>query len=287
MDVAVVGAGRVGTAIAVLLARAGHRIVAVSGREATHERAAAYLPGVPVVDPAEASEKAAVLVIGTPDDAIEATCTSMAREGGIGEGQAVVHLSGATSLKALESARSAGAVVLSIHPLQTFPSVDAALDRLPGVPMAVTALAEDGHQLGERLVLDVGGRPFRLADAAKPLYHAAAVFASNYLVAVSALAEAAGRAAGLEDPVALMAPLQRTALENVIEMGPDAALTGPAVRGDAGTIARHLEELSRAAPDAVAAYVALARAALDVGERSGRLPADRRRTVETVLERWS
>lgn len=287
MDIAVVGAGRVGTAFAVLLARAGHRIVAVSGREATRERAAVYLPWVPVVDPSEAPKQAAVVLIGAPDDAIEATCGSLVREGAIAHGQAVVHLSGATSLEALTSARSAGAVVLSIHPLQTFPSVDAALDRLPGVPMAVTALAGDGHRLGEQLVREVGGRPFRLDDAAKPLYHAAAVFASNFLVAVSAVAEAVGRAAGLEDPLALMAPLQRTTLDNVIEMGPDAAMTGPAIRGDAGTIARHLEELSRTVPDVVPAYVALARVALDIGVRSGRLTPDRRRTVETVLERWS
>jgi predicted short-subunit dehydrogenase-like oxidoreductase (DUF2520 family) len=227
-----------------------------------------------------------VVVIGTPDDVIEAVCEDLASAGALRADQAVVHLSGATPLAALAAARALGAMVLSIHPLQTFPTVDAALERLPGVPVAVTSPTEDGLRLGERLALDVGGRPFRLEDAAKGLYHAAAVFASNYLVAVSALAESAGRAAGLDNPVALMAPLQRTTLENVLELGPEAALTGPAVRGDAGTIARHLDELDRAAPDAVRAYVALARVALDVGKRSGRLPAERRRAVEEVLDRW-
>lgn len=287
MDLAIVGAGRVGTAFAVLLGRAGHRVVAVSGRAATRERVAASLPGVPLLSPAEAAARGEVVLIGTPDDAIERVCRELASAGAFRPGQGVAHLSGATPLAALGPARAAGAEIVSIHPLQTFPTVEAAVERLPGVPMAVTALSEEGHRLGERLVRDAGGHPFRLEDDAKALYHAAAVFASNYLVAVSALAEAAGRAAGLEDPVALMGPIQRTTLENVLALGPAAALTGPAVRGDAGTIGRHLDELSGAVPHAIPAYVALARVALDLGERSGRLAPERRREVEAVLERWT
>jgi predicted short-subunit dehydrogenase-like oxidoreductase (DUF2520 family) len=233
-----------------------------------------------------AAEGADVVLIATPDDAIASIATSLAGAGVLSRGRAVVHVSGATSLDALAAGRTAGATVLSVHPLQTFPTVEAALERMPGVPIAVTATDEEGATLGERLAVDVGGRPFRLADEAKPLYHAAAVFASNYLVAVTALGQAVGRAAGLEDPVALMAALQRTTLENVISLGPATALTGPAVRGDAGTIAGHLEALSGSVPSAVDAYVALARTAIDLGERSGRLPPGRRRAVERVLERW-
>ncbi len=287
MDIAVVGAGRVGTAMAVLLARAGHRIVGVAGREATVHRAASFLPGVPVTDGATAAAEAQVVLIATPDDAIETTCAGLARAGAFMSGRAAVHLSGATSIEALAAARSAGATVLSIHPLQTFPTVEAALERLPGVPMAITSATDEGLRLGERLAVDAGGTPFRLADEAKPLYHAAAVFASNYLVAVTSLAEAIGRGAGLEDPVALMAALQHTTLDNVTSLGPDAALTGPAVRGDAGTIAGHLEALAETARGSLPSYVALARVALDVGERSGRLPPERRRAVELVLDRWS
>ncbi|HXF72672.1 MAG TPA: NAD(P)-binding domain-containing protein, partial [Actinomycetota bacterium] len=130
MDVAIVGAGRVGTALGVLLARAGHRIVAVSGRWATRERAAAFLPDVPVLEPAEAAEGADLVLIATPDDAIASTCAALA--GSVGDGRWVAHVSGATGLDALAPARRAGAGVLAIHPLQTFPDVDAALDRIPG-----------------------------------------------------------------------------------------------------------------------------------------------------------
>jgi predicted short-subunit dehydrogenase-like oxidoreductase (DUF2520 family) len=286
MDVAVIGAGRVGTALAVRLLDAGHRIVAVSGREGTVDRAARYLPGVPIRPPPIAARGTEVVIIGTPDDLIEPTASSLADEGAIGEGQTAIHLSGATSLGALSAPRDAGAEVLSVHPLQTFPDVDAALARIPGSGIAVTALSEAGYVLGEWLARDVGGRSFRLADEAKPIYHAAAVFASNYLVAITALAEELFRDAGIPEPAELFLPLQRATLDNVAAIGPAAALTGPAVRGDAGTVAANLEALGKHAPEAVPAYVALADVALGLAHRSGRLSTVGRAAVERVLDPW-
>jgi len=286
MDVSVVGAGRVGTALAVGLRRAGHRILAVSGGSSTADRVAQYLPGVPVVAAAEAAREAEVVLIATPDHLIEQTCVALARASSFGDGCAVAHLSGATSLDALSAARSVGATVLSIHPLQTFPDVDLALARLAGSGVAVTALSEQGFALGERLATDVGGCPFRLPDEAKPLYHAAAVFASNYLVSVLALAEGLLEDVGLPEPMAALLPLSRATLDNVEVVGTAAALTGPAVRGDAGTVARNLDALAGHAPSAIPVYVALASVALDLGERSGRLSPEGRSAVEEVLGRW-
>jgi predicted short-subunit dehydrogenase-like oxidoreductase (DUF2520 family) len=286
MDVAIVGAGRVGIAFGVRFRASGHRIVAASGRDRTSERVRTYLGAVPVLPPVEAAHRAEVVLIATPDDAIAPVCDAMVGGAGVTTGGIVVHVSGATSLDALGAAEDVGATVASIHPLQTFPDVASAIERLPGSPMAVTARA-GGRALAERLALDAGGRPFVLADEAKPLYHAAAVFASNYLVAITALARDVGVAAGLSDPVALLAPLQATTLANVGALGAERALTGPALRGDAGTIARHLEWLTAAVPTAVEPYVALARVALDVAERSGGLDAPGRAAVEEVLGRWT
>jgi predicted short-subunit dehydrogenase-like oxidoreductase (DUF2520 family) len=287
MDVAVVGAGRVGTALAVRLRRAGHRIVAVSGRDSTPDRVRPYLGAVPLLAPADAARRAELAVIATPDDAIEPVCAAIVDGAGVTTGSVVAHVSGATGLDALAPAEALGATVLSIHPLQAFPDVASAIDRLEGCPIAVTARTDAGAALGERLALDAGGRPFTLADDAKPLYHAAAVFASNYLVAVTALARDVGAAAGLDDPVGLVAPLQATTLANVQTMGPELALTGPAVRGDAGTVERHLAALSASVPAAVGAYLSLARAALDVAVASGRLDPAGRAAVDEVLDRWS
>jgi predicted short-subunit dehydrogenase-like oxidoreductase (DUF2520 family) len=285
MDVAIVGAGRVGTAMAVRLSRAGHRIVAVSGGDRTRERAARFLPDVPVLEPTAAVRGAHVVLIATPDDHIRDAAAAVAPS--LAPASFVAHVSGATALAALAPAAAVGARIASIHPLQTFPDVASAIDRLEGCAMAVTANAEEARAVAERIARDAGGRPFELDDAAKPLYHAAAVFASNYLVAATALAERVGLAAGLEDPVTLLAPLQAATLDNVRIAGPGPALTGPAVRGDVGTIAGHLDALAERVPDAIPAYVALARAALDVAVTSGRLSEERRAAVEDVLGRWS
>jgi predicted short-subunit dehydrogenase-like oxidoreductase (DUF2520 family) len=286
MDLAVVGAGRVGTALAVLWRRAGHRILAVAGGPGTPARAAEHLPGVPVLDAVSAVRDAGVVLIATPDAAIGPVCEEIARAGALGPGVAVAHASGATTLQALAPARSAGATTVALHPLQTCPTVEAAIERIRGAAFAITSDSEAGLELGERLALEAGGRPFRLADEAKPLYHASAVFASNYLVAVTALAHELAAAAGIADPGAVLTPLQEATLANLAQAGPAESLTGPAVRGDAITVAGNLRALAERAPEAVRPYVALADLALELAERSGRLPSEGREAVEEVLARW-
>jgi predicted short-subunit dehydrogenase-like oxidoreductase (DUF2520 family) len=153
--------------------------------------------------------------------------------------------------------------------------------------VAVTAEDPEGYLIGERIAEDLLTRSFRLADADRGLYHAAAVFASNYLVGVSAIAQELFASAGVPDPVRAMLPLQRATLDNVERLGPEHALTGPAVRGDATTVDRNLAALHASAPHVVPAYVEMCRVALELGERAGRLSAERRAGVEEVLSRWS
>jgi len=285
MDVAIVGAGRVGTAVGVLLLAAGHTVTAVSGRDATRIRVAEFLPGVPVVDPALAVTGATVVVVAVPDDELARVTAEIAPT--CRRGTWVAHCSGALGLDVLEAARAAGARRLAVHPLQTFPDVRRAIEELPGCAAAVTADDEEGYAVGEAIARDLGARPFRLADDARPLYHAAAVLASNDLVALSGLAARAFEVAGVPDPAAAMLPLQRATVDNVGRLGPAPALTGPIVRGDAGTVDRNLAALSARLPEAVNAYVVLARVALDLATSSGRLDPARAASVEEVLSRWS
>ena len=282
MNIAIVGAGTVGTAVAVRWTRAGHAIVAVTGREATAARAARWLPDVAVAEIADAGGGAEVVAVAVPDRAIEAVAASVAER--IEDGTVVLHLSGALGLQVLGPVAMAGGVPLAIHPLQTFADVGGAIDALDGSAIAVTADREAGWRVGDALAADLGGRPFHLADEHRPVYHAAAVFASNYLVAVSGAAASLFEAAGVPDPLVAMRPLQEATLANIHRLGPRDALTGPAVRGDAETIDRNLEAIAVSAPGLVAPYIALCREALDVaGERLA--PADRAR-VEEVLTRW-
>jgi predicted short-subunit dehydrogenase-like oxidoreductase (DUF2520 family) len=287
MDVAVVGAGRVGTAVAVLLDRAGHRIVAASGRAATRGRVARFLPGVPVLDAAGSAGRAELTLIAVPDADLGAVVAEIVAGDGVRPGAWVAHLAGAVGLDVLAPVVRAGGRRLAVHPLQAFADVEGAIERLRGAAAAVTADDEDGYVLGERVASDVGAVPFRLDDAMRPRYHAAAVIASNDLVALSSVAERLFRSAGVPDPTAAMLPLQRATLDNVERLGPIAALTGPAVRGDATTIERNLEAVAAAAPEAVSAYVALARIALALATEGARLGADARLRVEAVLDRWS
>jgi predicted short-subunit dehydrogenase-like oxidoreductase (DUF2520 family) len=286
VKVAVVGAGRVGTAVAVLLTRAGHQVAAVSGRGATNERAATWLPGVPVLPPAETAALGDLLLLGVPDDALGPVVAELAAAGTMAAGTWVTHLSGATGLGVLLPLHEQGARRLATHPLQTFPDVDGAVHTLPGCRIAVTADDEEGFALGEWLATELGAVPFRLRDDLRPLYHAAAVFASNYLVATTAVAERLFAAAGVPDPADAMRPLQVATLDNVERLGSAAALTGPAVRGDATTIGRNLEALAEHAPDTVSAYIAMCRVALDLAATAGRLSEADREAVEAVLERW-
>jgi predicted short-subunit dehydrogenase-like oxidoreductase (DUF2520 family) len=285
MNVSVVGAGRVGTAMAVLLGRAGHRIVAVSGRGPTRDRASRFLSEVPFLDPADAARAGELVLLGVPDDEIPVIVDRIAGAGGFRSAQWVAHLAGASGLDVLAPGRAAGARPLALHPLQTFPDVAAALERLPGCAMAVTAEDAEGYTVGERIAGDVMARPFRLDDAMRPLYHAAAVFASNYLIVASAIAEDLFRRAGVPDPLGAMLPLQRASLDNVERLGAAEALTGPAVRGDVTTIERNLAALRATRPEVVPAYVELCRAAIELA--AGRLPHQRRAAVEEVLTRWS
>lgn len=249
-----------------------------------------HLPGTQLLSAttvAEQARGAGAVMIGVPDDRVAMVCDELARDGAIRAGQTVIHLSGALSLDALASAERAGADVLSLHPLQSFPDVETGIARLPGSGMAVTARAPGAVALGEALALDVGAVPFALDDAVKPLYHAAAVFCSNYLVTVEATAERLFRLAGVDDPAPLFEPLARANADATFARGPGAALTGPAVRGDVGTIARNAAALAESAPEALGAYVELARLAAAIASDAGRLEPERRRAVDAELDRWS
>ena len=285
--VAIVGAGRVGTALGVLLERSGHRVIGASGRDASRARVGTFLPNTPFVEAPEAARRADVVIVAVPDDHIAATVESLAAANAIAPGRFVIHVSGSTSLAALDAACDAGARVLSLHPLQSFPDVRTGIERLPRSGVAVTAANDEDADFGERLARDLGATPFRLDDEVKPLYHAAAVFAANYLVTVEALAERILAAAGVPEPLPLLHALARTSFDRTFSIGPGAALTGPAVRGDTGTIDRNLAALSADAPEAVAAYVALGLAAARLAADAGRLPPDERRRVEEALGRWT
>jgi predicted short-subunit dehydrogenase-like oxidoreductase (DUF2520 family) len=282
VDVAVVVAGRVGTTLAVLLQRAGHRIVGVSGRDATRERAARYLPGVRFGSAEDVIRDAELVLLTVPDAAIERVSWQLSTAGAFRDGQIVAHTSGARPRDELHA--GPGTTTLVLHPLLVFPDVEFAVEHLPGSALAVTARDDDGYATGARIATDLGMRPFRLSDRERSVYHAAAVFASNYVVTVLAAAERLFRMAGVDDPVPLFLPLTRATVDAVEEFGPGAALTGPVVRGDVRTIDAHLGNLVRSGLADL--YRSLAVGTLELADRAGRIARDTRTAVREKLEWW-
>jgi predicted short-subunit dehydrogenase-like oxidoreductase (DUF2520 family) len=179
----------------------------------------------------------------------------------------VLHLSGVQGQEALGPLVTSRAALGSLHPLQTIVEPERAPARLKGAWAAVEGMPR-AIEAAERLAKDAGMRPFRIATKAKAIYHAGAVFASNYLVVVEAMAQRLLRHAGLSDADAWAAlrPLVEGTLENLSRAEPKDALTGPVARGDTTTIARHIESLTL---DDGKLYRALGRAALELAQKRG------------------
>jgi len=273
LSVGVVGAGRVGPALAASLALAGHRPVAVSGvSDASRRRAEALLPGVPLVEPAAVLERADLVLLTVPDDALPDLVAGLAETGAVRPGQLLVHTSGRFGAAVLDPALRAGALPLALHPAMTFTGTPVDVQRLAGCCFGVTAPAEL-RTAAEALVIEMGGEPEWIEEANRPLYHAALAIGANHLVTLVAQAMDLLRQAGVAEPGRMLGPLLGAALDNALRSG-DAALTGPVARGDAGTVAAHLAELRAHAPENAASYIAMARATADRALAAGLLKAE-------------
>jgi predicted short-subunit dehydrogenase-like oxidoreductase (DUF2520 family) len=235
--VGVVGAGRLGTALAAALREVSCEVDGPAGRGE-----------VPSGD---------AILLCVPDSEIEAAAAAVA-----GAAPLVGHTSGATPLAALEPAEKAGAGVFGLHPLQTFVAGSDASARFAGAGCAVAGSKPEALAAAASLARRLGMVPFEIADEDRPAYHAAASIASNFLVTLEAAAEAVASGAGLsgEEARSLLGPLVRTTVANWVRLGPERALTGPVARGDEATVARQREAVATAGPEVLELFDALVEA---------------------------
>ena len=190
-------------------------------------------------------EGVTLLILAVPDDALHQVANEVARSGEAPRGCVAVHLSGALSTDVLEPLHAVGYTLGSLHPLQTVADPWSGGDRLRGCAYAIAG--EPGALAVTRRVVDaLGGLALVIPPALRPAYHAAAVFASNYVLAAAAVVARTLAEAGIseEDAVAAALPLMRGTIDNVEQLGFGAALTGPVARGDVDTIRLHLSRLS-------------------------------------------
>ena len=268
--VGIIGPGRAGVGLALALARAGEGRrydVRLHGRRKKPVPKPLKLTVGPENEPPAWIAQAGVVILAVRDDAIRPLAEALARVGAIRGDQVVLHLSGAQGQEALGPLVASRAALGSLHPLQTISSPEHAAERLKGAWAAVEGMPR-AVQAAEALAQELGLRPFHIPSKAKPIYHASAVFASNYFVVVEAVAQRLLRHAGLSDAEAWQAlrPLVEGTFENLSRQEPMAALTGPVERGDVATIRRHLEALTH---DDAVLYRALGRAALELAQKRG------------------
>ena len=289
LGVGIISAGRVGAVLGCALRAVEHQVVGVHAvSEDSRERAEMLLPGVPVLEVEEIVERAELVLLAVPDDALEPLVQGLADLERWQPGQLVAHTSGRYGAAVLAPAQRCGAIPLAIHPAMTFSGFSTDVARLVGCPMAVTAPAAV-LPIAQALVVELGGEPFVLEESARPAYHAALAHGANHLLTVVTQAVRVLAAAGVEDGATTLGPLLTAALDRALHEG-EASLTGPVSRGDAGTVAAHLEALGslrdgegQSLDDVVASYRRLAAATTDRCEATGRLTAEQARRLREIL----
>jgi predicted short-subunit dehydrogenase-like oxidoreductase (DUF2520 family) len=263
---AIVGAGRVGSALGRRLSELGWKIGAVVTRsEASARRAVRFIgAGKARASLTRQILASSVILIATPDDEIANVAQELAR---IAEeelrGKVVLHTSGAMDSSLLEAARKRGAKVGSLHPLQSFsgvavPSLEGRIFTVEGETQAV--------RVARRIARALGGSPVRIAGSKKVMYHAAAAMAAGHVLAVEEAATRLLVSLGMKRSEAVrgLLPLTRQVLENFERLGPRAAWTGPLSRGDYKIVRAHLDSLQESPTEFAQVYEALNRLAARV-----------------------
>jgi len=282
LKIGFIGAGTTGTALAVRLSQRGCPVVAVFSRSlSSAQRLAKLVANCQICHThQEVADAAEIVFITTTDDAIARVASEVQWHAG----QSVVHCSGADSVDILEPAKKLGASAGSFHPLQTFASVNQAVDNLPGSTFALEAQEPLLSRLKELASL-LNGDWVELKPGDKVLYHAAAVFVSNYLVTLVKLALDLWQDFGVSPKEATKAllPLLKGTINNIDNIGLPHCLTGPISRGDLGTIGKHLSALKAQNSSLLTTYKELGLQTIPVASAKGKIDEHKAGELKDLL----
>lgn len=272
LRIAIVGPGRLGSALAIELRRAGYPVSEIVSRRKAG--ALARKLRARAADLQSAVLDAGLVWFCVPDREIAAAAQALTANTDW-KHKVAFHSSGALASAELDALRTRGASVAAVHPMMTF--VRATVPSLKGVPFAIEGDAE-AVRVARGIVRKLGGQPFNIRAKNKVAYHTWGAFASPLLVALLVSAEQVARQAGVKADEARrrMLPILRQTIENYARFRPAGAFSGPLVRGDAEVVRKHLRAL-RGIPDAKEAYLALARVAIR------HLPVQQRRQLQQAL----
>ena len=275
-----------GLALALLLKKQGYTIAGLAiGKNPPDQRLTGELCATITRRPEDITVKADVVFITTPDRLIVPVTEDIRAKGGFKEGHIVLHTSGSQPAEVLRAAWDAGAFTASMHPLQSFANVNMAIENLPGSFYAIEG-DEPALRVAEQIVADLGGRSFAIDSRDKPLYHAAACVASNYLVSLMHMATGLYQRFGLSRQEAFEAllPLVNGTINNLAQLTPAQALTGPIARGDGETVSRHLEALGGEGEDSRELYLVMARYTIGVALEKGSINREQALTLEEICK---
>ena len=278
-----IGSGVTGTALASQLCSQGYDIVAANSRSiASAERLAALVQNCLVCDSAqEVAAIAQAVFITTPDDIIADVAANLTWH----RGQTVIHCSGVHAIDILEPAKKYGADICCLHPLQTFASLEQAINNIAGSTFALEG-DEKAVILAGEMASALNGNIIHLKAGDKVLYHAAAVTLSNYLVTLMKMAADLWSSFGIgqEDAVKALLPLLKGTVNNIEHIGIPGCLTGPISRGDIGTVQKHLDILEKEHPAVSDAYRILGLKTLSVAMAKGRISLETSDELQALLE---
>lgn len=282
----IVGCGRTGRTLARLWT--GHRTLQVQDvLNRSRDSAAAAVAFIGAGRAAERMDQmrpAKLWLIGTSDDQIAAASLRLAQSGLLREGDVVFHLSGAQACDECRPARERGARLASVHPVKSFAEPEAAARSFAGTYCAI-----EGDAPAVALLVPVfgaiGGKTFPVDSEFKAIYHAASVFACNYLVALLEVAVRCYSKGGLSRSTALeiMQPLVRETVDNLFRLGTVGALTGPIARGDDATVARQMAALQEWQPAKADLYRLLGAVALELARAQGTARPDALERLHALL----
>jgi predicted short-subunit dehydrogenase-like oxidoreductase (DUF2520 family) len=292
MKIGIVGVGKVGTAIGILLAEAGYTIHFISSTNAeklSHaveemKKASGGKESISSTDPLPHAKEVDILFITTPDRVIGDVAKDTVERGGIREGQLVVHMSGSLTSDVLSPVRGVGAYAASLHPLQSFADYIQAQKNIPGSIFCLEGDPETKSALKE-IITVLKGKEVEVPKEEKPLYHAGAVVASNYLVSLIWAALMMYEIIGLDNESAITAlmPLIEGTLKNIRALGAPRALTGPIARGDVETIKDHLEAIGKKAPHLMDFYRVMGDLTVSAAEKNQSAPKELLDKIRSLL----
>lgn len=284
---AIVGCGKVGTALGIFLTAAGYKAVGVTGRTlSSAKQAADSIQSNRFSDvPWEITSQADIVFITTPDSAIKDNCDRIAINKGFAKDAVVLHCSGALPSTLLSAAKTCGAHTGSLHPLQSFAAADYSSNPFEGIIVAIEG-ENNAVDMCQQITADLGATGVTILTKAKTLYHASAVTTSNYLVTLIGLALDLIGAAGIKAPDAfqVLKPLIEGTLANIENVGIPQALTGPIVRGDVETVAGHLKEIESKTPELLDLYKVLGFHTISVATSKGSISEDTAEQLKNLLK---